>query len=163
MQFSKTKCCWCWQVNCCCQSAAWQYEQRERAGGRVGWRSKRDTFTAFRSSFAKLFLQLIVLLERFLGSPHTHAYSAVYRTLYWPRLLLRAPICSLSSYPPPCYISVSNPKMFENFCTTSIRTLHLLKTRTDEIEKPCLRDDVRGLGKWRGAKGRENNGINCQA
>lgn len=42
----------------------------------------------------------------------------------------------------PYYISVSNPKMLENFCTTSVRTLHLLKTRTDEIEKPCPRDDV---------------------
>lgn len=32
--------------------------------------------------------------------------------------------------------------MLEIFCTTSVRTLHLLKTRTDEIEKPYPRDDV---------------------
>lgn len=106
---------------------------------------KRDTFTAFRSS-----LQLIVLLERFVEGTHTltqtQSLSSVPHSPHYPDYL------QLKLFSP-YYISVSNPKMLENFCTTSVRTLHLLKTRTDEIEKPCPRDDV-GVQR-RGEGGRE--------
>lgn len=113
---------------------------------------KRDTFTAFRSSFAKLLLQLIVLLERFVGGTHTLAQTQSLSSVPHTPPSPHAPDYLQLKLFSPYYISVSNPKMFENFCTTSVRTLHLLKTRTDEIEKPCPRDDVgvqrRGGGVW---------------
>lgn len=62
---------------------------------------KRDTFTAFRSSFAKLLLQLIVLLERFVEGTHTLTQTQSLSSVpHSPSPHTPPTICSLSFFPP---------------------------------------------------------------
>lgn len=107
-----------------------------------------------------IFCEATFAVDSFVGTicwRHTHRHADT-RSLSLPHSLPATPpsphapdYLQLKLFPP-YYISVSNPKMLEIFCTTSVRTLHLLKTRTDEIEKPCPRDDVGVQGEGGGAR-----------